>query len=171
MIPNPPIIFRRELRPPTPISATLTKIYRDAFDEALVEAAQFLQENSPKGISPPSGSLRGGWEVKLSRKMRNIFRFEGFLYNTVPTAINRLHGRGPGKFPPFAKGTPLARWAESKGIPPFLVARKIAREGTKRWREEGRNNPYIGINLKSRIGSQMIRTFNTTFRNELEARL
>jgi hypothetical protein len=34
-------------------------------------------------------------------------------------------------FPPWKPGTTLAAWANAKGIPPFLVARKIARDGTK----------------------------------------
>lgn len=33
-------------------------------------------------------------------------------------------------WPPWGEGTPLNQWAEDKGIPPFLVARAIARNGT-----------------------------------------
>lgn len=33
-------------------------------------------------------------------------------------------------WPPFGKGSSLANWAEARGIPPFLVARKISRFGT-----------------------------------------
>jgi hypothetical protein len=40
----------------------------------------------------------------------------------------RAHSRTP-YWIPWGPGTPLAEWAEARGIPPFLVARKIAREG------------------------------------------
>lgn len=44
-------------------------------------------------------------------------------------------GRKPGgKLPPFSEGTPLAKWVRIKmgqGVPAFLVARSIARKGTK----------------------------------------
>lgn len=140
--------------------------YKRAMDYALLEVGQYLQENSPKGISPPENSLRGGWDIKPSRKIRNLMRYEGFIINQTPNAINRLHGRGPGKFPPFAKGTPLAKWADSKGIPPFLVARKIAREGTKRWKEEGQSS-FVGINPNSKIGRQIAVLFKRSFAIEL----
>ena len=34
-------------------------------------------------------------------------------------------------WPPWGPDTPLHLWAMQHGIPPFLVARKIAREGTE----------------------------------------
>lgn len=44
-------------------------------------------------------------------------------------------GRKPGgRLPPYKEGTPLAKWVRIKmgqGVPPFLVARSIARKGTK----------------------------------------
>ena len=44
-------------------------------------------------------------------------------------------GRRPnGKLPPYQLGTPLAKWVRDKmgaAVPPFLVARSIARKGTK----------------------------------------
>ncbi len=44
-------------------------------------------------------------------------------------------GRRPnGKTPPYHEGTPLAKWVKVKmgaGVPAFLVARSIARKGTK----------------------------------------
>ena len=33
--------------------------------------------------------------------------------------------------PPYQAGSPLYRWANAKGIPPYAVAKKIGREGTK----------------------------------------
>lgn len=52
-----------------------------------------------------------------------------------------VNGRGPGKFPPIAA---IEKWIEDKGITPvdisvsslaFLIARKIAREGTQYFKE------------------------------------
>lgn len=44
-------------------------------------------------------------------------------------------GRQPnGKLPPYREGTPLSKWVRDKmgaDTPPFLVARSIARKGTK----------------------------------------
>lgn len=40
-------------------------------------------------------------------------------------------GRSPGKMPPWREGSNLARWAKRRGISPYLVARSIARKGTK----------------------------------------
>lgn len=40
-------------------------------------------------------------------------------------------GRRPGRMPPYQRGTDLEKWARRVGINPFLVARAIARKGTK----------------------------------------
>lgn len=44
-------------------------------------------------------------------------------------------GRRPGgKMPPYHEGTPLAKWVKIKmgaDVPPYIVARSIARKGTK----------------------------------------
>ena len=57
-----------------------------------------------------------------------------------------VEGRGPGKFPPIDR---IEKWIEDKGIAAtiegeitvsslaFLIARKIAREGTEVWKEGG----------------------------------
>ena len=42
-----------------------------------------------------------------------------------------VHGRKPGKMPPFQEGSDLAAWARRAGVDPFLVARSIAKNGTK----------------------------------------
>ena len=42
-----------------------------------------------------------------------------------------VHGRKPGKMPPSGPGTDLAAWARRAGVNPFVVARSIARNGTK----------------------------------------
>lgn len=47
---------------------------------------------------------------------------------TVGYGIVVERGRRPGKYPPIAA---IQGWARRHGIPPFLVARKIARRGTR----------------------------------------
>lgn len=102
-----------------------TKVQSIIEDEAIALADQ-LQQESPVGAT---GELKGGWDVRVSRLSVTVL-------NTSDAALFRIRGRGPGKFPPFGEGSPLARWAALKGIPPFLVARSIARKGTKRWRDK-----------------------------------
>ncbi|MCQ2608736.1 MAG: hypothetical protein MJ197_08635 [Bacteroidales bacterium] len=54
------------------------------------------------------------------------------LFQSSPYAFYMLYGRRAGKFPPISK---IEEWCSYKGITfksaPFLIARKIAREGTK----------------------------------------
>lgn len=64
-------------------------------------------------------------------------------------------GRAPGSFPPFKKNTSLEKWARRKGIPAFLVARKIAKKGTKA-------NPF----LKKAVDARRTMT-NNRFRQAL----
>lgn len=56
---------------------------------------------------------------------------------TVGYGIVVERGRRPGKYPPIAA---IQGWARRHGIPPFLVARKIARRGT-------RPQPFVGPSL------------------------
>lgn len=51
-------------------------------------------------------------------------------------------GRRPGKYPPIAA---IAGWARRHGIPPFLVARAIARRGT-------RAQPFVAPSLDRNRG-------------------
>lgn len=163
-----PLVIKKELRPPQ-IDVFLGRAYRESLDGALLEMAVFLQRESPRGISPVGESLKGSWTIIPSRKLPNIFRYEGKIVNTSEAVINRLFGRGPGKFPPFAKGTPLAKWADSKGIPPFLIARKIAREGTERWKVNG-NVSSVGLDPRTRLGALANRVFRVALSRELRAR-
>lgn len=73
--------------------------------------------------------------VDTGRLQSSIHSTIGHLQGSVrPTAKHApfVHdGRRPGKMPPFREGTSLNSWARRRGIPPFLVARAIARRGTK----------------------------------------
>ena len=116
------------------------KAVRGAVDTALIELADHLQQNSPVGVSPVSESLRGRWDIIPARKRRGGLQVLGSVTNTADAAQYRIVGRGPGRVPPSGPDTPLGRWAAVKGIPAYLVARKIATEGTKRWRQGAQGN-------------------------------
>lgn len=139
-------------------------------DDALLELAQFLQDNSPRGVSPASESLKGSWDIIPARKVRNFFYFDGAVINKAANARNRLEGRGAGKFPPFGPGTPLAAWADAKGIPPFLVARKIAREGTERWKE-GMKGGRLALDPATPLGKKAQAVFQHALESSLARRL
>jgi hypothetical protein len=105
----------------------LQQSVRQTMDRQLGQLVAELRTTSPKGVSQPD-SLRSGWQHAM------LSDTSALLTNDTPAAFNRLVGRPPGQEPPSAPGTPLARWAESKGLKPRAVARKIAREGTERWK-------------------------------------
>jgi hypothetical protein len=52
------------------------------------------------------------------------------MFNTSPIWPFREYDTTP-HWPPFGPGSSLANWSDAHGIPPFLVARKISRVGTK----------------------------------------
>ena len=128
------------------LNKTINKQYRDALDTALTEYTDWLQRNSPRGVSPASESLAGGWDIEFSQKARNQLFAEGAIVNRSEASYFRIVGRGPGRFPPFHQGSALERWAAATGIPAYLVARKIAQQGTDRWRS-GKN--ILGIDPRS----------------------
>ena len=149
------------------LNKSLNRQYRDALDTALLEAVNYLQINSPKGASSPGESLAGNWDIVLSRKERNQLVAEGGIVNNSTNAFNRIAGRPPGKFPPYGEGTPLERWARIKGIPPFLLARKIAQEGTERFRT-GKN--VMGIDYATgdiKGNPEWLQIFDKTLEQEL----
>lgn len=65
----------------------------------------------------------------------------------VPTAKHSIYvekGRRPGsRMPPYREGSPLNSWARRRGIPPFLVARSIARKGIKPFPFTDRTYRYV----------------------------
>jgi hypothetical protein len=74
--------------------------------------------------------------IDTGRLQNSIHTTIGNLKAVVkPTASYALYiheGRKPGgKLPPYQEGTQLNRWATKKGMNPYLVARSIARNGTK----------------------------------------
>ncbi len=113
---------------------------RDTFNLHAGEAVEELRQGSPDGAT---GELAKGWAYVPARKSSGVKEFRVSITNTAPNAYFRIIGRGPGKFPPNA---PIEAWVQKKfsGTPKeikqraFLIRRKIAREGTARWRS-GKN--------------------------------
>lgn len=82
-----------------------------------------LQASAIKKTPVDRGFLRNSHKTTF----KNLI---GELRNTAPYAAAVHEGTKP-HFPPYQPGSSLEKWGNRKGIPPFLVARKIGREGTK----------------------------------------
>lgn len=103
-----------------------------------VKAAK--QEILQRGSIMTQGEMRENAPVFDGELRRNI-RPKWQSADTVVVFSDSKHaptvefGRRPGgKLPPFQEGTPLAKWVKVKmgaGVSPFIVARSIARKGTK----------------------------------------
>lgn len=81
-------------------------------------------QNAPVGVSGGGGGLRGSFTTDFQDN-----RLTAIVGSDSQYAPHVEYGTRP-HWPPFGEGSPLARWARAKGIPAFLVARKIARRGT-----------------------------------------
>lgn len=102
-----------------------------AINEGLRAGAVDLRNLSPRGVSPFSESLAGSWEVQPIQLLQNS---QGVIRNVSEDALARMVGSPPGTFVDPRRGSPLFRWAASKGIPARAVARSILSKGTDRWR-------------------------------------
>jgi hypothetical protein len=141
----------------------LKEVRRIAEDE-YIEAAKELQQGSPVGAT---GDLKAGWDVLPARRVAFSSDIGIVIVNRADNAIYRLRGRGPGKFPPFGDGIDLSRWAKLKRISPYVVARKIAREGTERWKSDGKN--WAGIRRDGSLTAESpISKANTRIKRRLD---
>ena len=104
-----------------------------AINEELIKAAIELEQASPIGAS---GKLTQSWDI-IPATVNNL---KGEITNKAPNAFFRIVGRGPGKFVPWRKGSLLEKWARLKGIPAYVVSRKIAEEGTERFKQGASGN-------------------------------
>jgi hypothetical protein len=112
-----------------------TKV-RDTFNLHASEAVDELRQGSPQGAT---GELAQGWGYTPAKKSGGVKEFRVSITNSAPNAYFRIIGRGPGKYPPNA---PIEAWVRKKfsGTPreikqrAFLIRRKIAQEGTERWK-------------------------------------
>ena len=87
------------------------------------------------------GRLASAWT--WADRSGKEFLFE--VANNLPWANWGIRGRGPGKMPPVDS---VRVWANKRGIPPYLVARKIGRVGTERWRQ---NRNWVGITREDKV--------------------
>ncbi|MEI7890919.1 MAG: HK97 gp10 family phage protein [bacterium] len=90
------------------------------FNEAITKTLIAVERYAIMGAPVDTGRLRSNW--RLSVQM-----LRGELVNTTEYAIFVAKGTKP-HWPPIKA---ITKWANRKGIPPFLVARSIARKGTK----------------------------------------
>lgn len=104
-------------------------------DDEVLELGVTLERESPQGVSPVGQSLASSWDIRPATVTADGLRAS--LFNSLPFSFERLAGRGPGRQPPIER---LERWARSKGLNPFAVARKIGREGTERFKQGAEGN-------------------------------
>ena len=131
----------------------VTKLIKEVskiIDEEMLTAVVELEKNSPVGVT---GELQKGWDLKPTAYVNNEFLIR--IINGTPFALQRLEGRKAGKAPPSSA---LESWVALKLKVPakevksvaFLVARKIAREGTNRSNRNFREfNPVDGEPAKN----------------------
>lgn len=113
----------------TPDLAKFSRDIADVFDDELLNLADQLQQQSPIGATL---ELKKGWDVKPSEITPDTVKAS--VLNSAPNALQRIAGKkAGGRFDDYKPGSDIARWAILKGIPAFLVARKIFRFGTDRY--------------------------------------
>jgi hypothetical protein len=128
------------------IQGRLTQIFQQEITKAFNEAIQEGVNKVRAETTMDTGDLRNGY--RLNKTVLKGGEFSGQLQNTTPNSLYRERGRGPGRMPPFGPGSELNKWARRKGIVAFLVARKIAKQGTERWRK---NQNALGIDRSSTV--------------------
>jgi len=92
------------------------KNFNDAINRSLIQIQRDAGKLSPRD----TGYLKANWELNMSF-------LKGVLRPLSKYAIFVHEGTKP-HFPPIEAITP---WARRHGIPPFLVARSIAKHGTQ----------------------------------------
>lgn len=159
--------IRLDLIESAPIDSALRDKFKSAFDTAMIDLAIHLQQSSPRGVSSGRNSLAGGWDVIPAKKRRGLIpEVIGQVVNTSTDAEFRVRGRGPGRFPPYEKGSNLEKWAQAAGIPAYLVARKIAREGTDRWKKRDNILKQDPVTLKFAQDSPLYTVFERRLEEE-----
>lgn len=115
-------------RYPEAINNRIQRIYNDG--SIIVQAA--MRRNAPVGVTQD-----------LARVERTVNSQGARVYPKPKYAIWVENGRRPGKMPPYQEGSSLAKWVALKmpGVPPFVVARAIAKKGTK-------PNPFVATTYR-----------------------
>lgn len=94
--------------------------------DALNRASALVWQRSIERAPASTGTLKKSIQ-------RDLYPTYAQVYPTVQYGLYVHEGTRP-HWPPVAETKPggsIYRWAQKKGIPPFLVARAIARRGTK----------------------------------------
>jgi hypothetical protein len=156
--------LKLDLKDRAPLEEEARKLFKQAFDTALLELADYLQKNSPRGVSDAGDSLAGGWDVIPARKVRGILpEAGGSVVNNADAAEFRIRGRGPGKPPPISK---IEKWAIAAGISPYALAKSIAKNGTERWRSRDNILKQDPITLEFKKDSPLYTVFEKRLREE-----
>lgn len=94
---------------------------RKAMEASLTLIEGDARKNAPQDTRRLAGSITysiRGTGAELTGRVGPSLRYGWFVE----------HGRRPGKFPPLAA---VSGWARRHGVSPFVVARAIARKGTR----------------------------------------
>jgi hypothetical protein len=113
---------------------------KKAVESAILDIAEQYQRDSPVGAT---GLLKSSWDVEVFGDNNSI---TGIISNTATSSKYRGLGRDKGGFPPLS---PLVQWVKAKIEPDekkakaiaFLIGRKIANEGTDRYKKN--ENPFM----------------------------
>lgn len=108
-----------------------TQNINSAIRKSLGQVERSATQKAPKDM----GQLKGNWRTEMGT-------LRGSLASGMDYALFVHDGTRP-HFPPIEAITP---WANRHGIPPFLVARAIARKGTKAV-------PFLRDALEENIGA------------------
>lgn len=114
----------------------------DNINEQMIRLQQAMRTQAPKDLGDHSRGYRAEQFAFGSNG-----ELAGAFVNEVPYSLYAERGRSPGKMPPVKA---LEGWARRRGINPYLVARKIGDEGTRRWQDN--DNP-LGIDRNSQPGN------------------
>lgn len=98
---------------------------KEILDRASIMTQAEMRINAPTFDGELRRSIRPKWQ-----SMDTVVVFSDSKYAPAVEFGRPANGR----MPPYAEGTPLAKWVRIKmgaAVPPFIVARSIARKGTK----------------------------------------
>ncbi len=96
-------------------------LVRDALRAAMVKSVLVVEGAVKERTPVDTGTLR--------RSVRSrVQPLEATIGSRLSYAPPVEFGRRPGRMPPVAA---VERWARTRGIPPFVLARAIGRRGTK----------------------------------------
>lgn len=136
--------------------------------ESLVE---FLERNSPQGVSPDSRALKTNWNILVDNDVADDELLT--LSNDSPDALDKLRGRPPGGRPDASPGSDLDRWVRGilgitdpaqRRLAAERIALSIQRMGTERFRT---GDNILGVDPRTGAIGQDSPLFDSARRIEL----